>query len=67
MKRMQLNIAGLQNFSTFCYSTAAGCLLFMFLGKCGVKQFHVKIFRFYKVVFSSLHNQGLVSTYVSMN
>jgi len=66
MQRGQVNIAGLQNFNAFLSSAAAGCLLFIFLGKCELKLLHVKIFRFYKVSFFSLHNQGLVSTYASM-
>lgn len=66
MQRMQLNIAELQNFSAFPSSVAAGCLLFIFLGKCGVKMLHVKIFSFYRWYFFSLQNQSLVSAYVSM-
>lgn len=49
MQSMHLNIAGLQNFSFFLSSAAAGYLPFIFLGKCGVKLLYVKIFRFYKV------------------
>lgn len=49
MRRMQLDVAVLQDFSAFLSSAAAGCLLFIFLGKHQLKLLHVKIFRFYKV------------------
>lgn len=49
MRRMQLDVAVLQDFSAFLSSAAAGSLLFIFLGKHQLKLLHVKIFRFYKV------------------
>lgn len=63
MQSMHLNIAGLQNFSAFLSAAAAGYLLFMFLGKCGVKLLHVKIFMFYKVFFKACTT---MATFASM-
>lgn len=66
MQRMHLSVGGLPNFSTFPSSAAASCLLFISLGKCGVKLLHIKIFRFYKVCFSACTSKA-VSTSASMN
>lgn len=66
MQRMQLSVGRLPNFSTFPSSAASSCLLFISLGKCGVKLLHIKIFRFYKVFISACTTKA-VSTSASMN